>query len=298
MIRTLKSGDVVVFDERQHTVRLNGSTVYLQCGSKTIAIQRKRAEMLQRIENPPPPLLPRPPTAPLQSQPHMLSVSTTATTSTTTPVTKAAATTATADDKRERLKALLLKSCAADVDVEKLCDEVINTLADSVARGGVYLIRIESVAGKPVQFRRAGAETDEFVLAKFGKADVYADRFRQFKFTYSVAMKVDGNTTMEAALKRQIPANWKQNYFDLSTRNSTVLKRIGCEGNNGPSEWRIMRRTTYDEIKRRADAGLINSLNWQHQLQVAQPILIKEKELELDVGAAAKLVNSKMFQIY
>lgn len=287
MNRTLKSGEIVVFDDKHHVVRLNGSTVYLTCGSNTISIARKRAELLTRVTT----SVSSTPVSPTKQATTSTST-TTATTTTTIAVTKSA------EDKREKLKGLLKKNCLAEIDLEKLCDEVMDALGDGKSKGGVYLVRIDEVAGKSVKFWRGDTETDEFVLVKFGKADVYADRFRQFKFQFTVAMKVDGNTTMESELKRTIPANWKLYYFDMSKKNATVLKAIGCEGNNGPSEWRIMRRASYEEIKRRADAELINSLNWRHHLQIANPLMIKEKELKIEVGIAGQLVNSKMFQVY
>lgn len=286
MNRTLKSGDVVELDGVVYAARLNGSTVYLHCGSRRISVSRNKAERLPRIKRA---------NGESMSVTSTMSESSTSATSTTTTALAPAPTT---DAKRHRLRELLKKNCVTDVDLEKLCDDVLVALGEGSSKGGVYLIQIVEVAGKLVKFWRNGKETDEFVLVKFGKADVYADRFRQFKFKFNVTMKVDGNTTMESALKRTIPANWKSYFFDASKKNTTVLKEIGCQGNNGPSEWRIMRRTTHDDIKQRADAGLINSLNWSNQLKVANPLEIKEKEITMQVGAISQLVNSIMFQVY
>ena len=299
MATRLASGDKVVLDGVTYRVKLNGNRVYMRdlaSNATLFTVSRTLAEELPRAGAPaaaaaapllpPPPAPPAPPAAIVATPPPAAPVIV------IMPVQQFAV-----DARMIELRALLAAAARDDVDVDALLASVIDSVITRNTLGGSYLVRITHIAGVPVRFERNGMPTDEYVLSKIGHADNYAARMGQFTFGYEVALRVDGESTMEDALKRMIPANWKRYYFDDAERGQTVLRAIGAPGNNGPTEWRVMRRTTYEMLRTRAPH--INSFNWRAQMTMHHAAeRIPERALRIHMGTGAPRVNLKMLDVY
>lgn len=282
-IPPLKTNDLVLYGGKQYNVKLNGKNVYMRLDGKKFTLGRKRAEALPRVQSPIPVV------AVVQAERP---------TTAAQPVVKPAkaSTGSQPTDKMAQLRALLATTMRDGVDVDEVTKKVAAIFISANKLGGVYLIQVTKVAGKPIEFLLNGKVTEDFVMVKIGKADDYKVRFGQFKFGYREVLRVDGDTTMEAALKRTIPANWMRYFFEGGSQKETVLKAIGIPGNNGPTEWRIMRKSTLESIHARRDS--INSLNWQKELHLTDPVSVGEKEMTLRIGGDKERTNLIMLQIF
>jgi hypothetical protein len=285
MTEPLKTNDIVIYEGKKYNVRLNGTTVFMRSTEPQFTVKRSIAEKLPRV--------PVDPTNPEIAQIMAAAAKEPrrggrrARTPSDVPVP---------EDKVSKLRTLLtasIKSNEAEISalVDKICDLFIN----KNTLGGVYMIRLDEVAGKPIKFFVGGKETNDFVMIKLGKADNYTTRFSQFSFKYTEVLRIDGDTTMEVELKRMLPCNWKPYFYNASMRKDAVLKAIGIPGNNGPSEWRIVKKSTYDSIV--AKAKHINSLNWQKELTFANSVKFDEKAFEIEVGSDKRRHNSIILEI-
>lgn len=116
--------------------------------------------------------------------------------------------------------------------------------------GGVYMIQIKSIKGRPISFTDNCGRGDRMVLIKFGRADNYKNRFSQFGFEYEEIFKINGDNCMEATLKQLFPPNFKNNFFKgakVATLKQYFSMPASC--NPGFTEWRIMSREFVDDIK-------------------------------------------------
>lgn len=278
--KKLKTGDIVVYEGKQYNVKLNGTVVYMRSSEPQFTVKREVAESLPRVGK------------------ETLAE----------PIKQADATCRVLkarrewrakqvpEDKMGKLFALL--SSMTSLEEKTLLDlttKIADIFVSKNSLGGVYLIRIDEVAGRPIKFFVDDKESSDFVMIKVGKADNYAHRFSQFTFKFTEVLRIDGDTTMEAALKSMIPANWKSYYYNDAMRKETVLRQIGIPGNNGPTEWRIMRKKTFETIAARASQ--INSLNWQKELNFVDALVLDEKRLELEVGSDRRRANYKILEV-
>jgi len=286
--RSLKTNDVVIYNDKQYNVKLNGNRVYMRSDEPQFTIERSVAEALVRVEpaNASPELArPVKKNNVIAAQPATVVVA---------PAREVAA--KPVDDKIEKLRALLQSRTQLPAsELAKLVNDVCDVFVNKNTLGGVYMIRITEVAGKPIKFFFRGKETNDFVMIKFGKADSFTTRFSQFSFKFTEVLRVDGDTTMEAELKNMFPCNWKPCFYDYGVRKQTILKWIGIPGNNAPTEWRILSRKTYEEIL--AKAAKVNSLNWQKELHCTKKLLLDEKQLEIEVGSDKRRINNKLLEI-
>jgi len=192
---------------------------------------------------------------------------------------------AAAENKIVLVRAILKEALASktDAELDALANRVCDVFVDKSTVGGVYFIRITEIAGKPVQFFGAdGKETQDYVLTKIGRADNIRKRFVDFKFKFDEVLRINGNNTMEAELKRMIPANFSRYFFPAGTTRNAILKMIGLPGNNAPTEWRVLSRKTYDAIC--AKAATINSLNWRTELRLSVVAKLPEHSLSIKMG--------------
>lgn len=288
----LRSGMLVELNSQHWTVKLNGSTVYLsRDGEKRIAVSRSKAESMPRVE-------------PGQAAETSASATASATASasasavaSSTKPSRAASQTdaAQSGDHEAKLLALLDGNLKETVDAGALVKQICGLFTNNNTRGGVYMILITAIAGRPVTFCERGAPTDAYVLVKFGRADNFAKRFGQFTFRYTEVLRIDGPSTMEAELKSMVPANWMRQFHGPAVRTTDVLKRIGHPGNNAPSEWRIMSRAAYESVL--TMAGYITSLNWRTLLRFPKRATLDEKTLTVQTGKDIPRANLTLLDI-
>jgi hypothetical protein len=273
----LRTGDIVRYNDKLYNVKLNGKNVFMRSDAPHFTVKREVAEALPRdwrgeIANTP---------APAREKDEKKK--------------KQEVAAVQPEDKVAKLRALLADKLKDDTKLDELVEQACSIFVSGNKVGGVYMIHITEIADKPVVFVENGKETSDYVLIKIGKADNFAERFRQFSFKYTEVFRVDGDTTMEADLKRMIPANWKSYYFGTGSTKHQVLSRLGIPGNNGPTEWRIMTKKTFDAIV--AKAPKINSLNWRRELFFDKPLKLDEKALTMHMGVDKPRANSVRLEI-
>ena len=324
-VAALTSGANLVYEGKTYKVKLNGSSVYLidpsaPKDSKPGSIARVKAEMLWFHQNPSGGAPAVPTVAPgvftVAQAAAAAAASPTEAEKKTQRVRKprirkprkarkaaaAAVAESASEDKTAQVRAILKEALAGKTDAE--LDALVNRVRDVFINkdkvGGVYLIRITKIAGQPVQFfdtaAAVGKETPDYVLVKIGRADNIRKRFGQFDFEFDEVLRINGDNTMEAELKRMVPANFSRYFFPAGTTRNALLKLIGLEGNNAPTEWRVMTRKTYDALV--AKAAAINSLNWRTELKLPVVLKAAEKSLSLKLGTeAAPRANLVMMEI-
>jgi hypothetical protein len=181
-------------------------------------------------------------------------------------------------------------------EIEQSIADVLALFVDGNTEGGVYLIQITGVSGKPVIFHKNGKTTQDYVLVKIGRADNYKNRFSQFKFQYKRVLTINGANTMEKDLKTLIPANFKSYFFGVGTKKEKVDRAFGIMGgNNGATEWRVMTKKTFDAIVAQADK--INSLNWREKLALAQDHKLDEKTLSIALQDTVICTNTVILSV-
>jgi hypothetical protein len=316
MSALLASGACLIYEGTSYKVKLNGSRILLsdvENKKAATSITRQKAEQLWFEQNPP-----------KKGEPEAAAAASTssasATSSTTTPelvipsvvvTTKTKArpprvrktrkqAAAVVEDKVAKVRALLkeaLPQTTTDAEIETVVNRVCDVFVNKTTVGGVYFIRITEIAGKPVQFFGAdGKETHDYVLVKLGRADNFRSRFGQFKFKFDEVLRINGDNTMEAELKRMIPANFSRYFFPTGTTRMALLKLIGIPGNNGPTEWRVLSRKTYDALFSKAPT--INSLNWRTELRLTVVEKLPEHSLTIKMGTDVGVrSNSIMVEI-
>jgi hypothetical protein len=277
MTEPLKSGDQVIYNDIQYTVKLNGTTVYLTGADRKLSLSRTVAEKLKRVGHIEPRTSPKlqPKAKPAASP----------------PLTEKK----TAETRDSRLRALIADKLKDQVDVDDLIRRVSEVFVNTNKVGGVYMLRITEIAGQPLVFRENGKETDDYVLIKFGRADDFKKRFGQFKFKFTEVLRIDGDTTMEAELKKMIPANWVRYYYGAANKRG-VMKALGIKGNNGPTEWRLMTKKTHDAIV--AKAATITSLNWKTELALSDAVKLDKDVLALKFGKDELRANTAPLELF
>jgi len=321
MSALLASGACLIYEGTSYKVKLNGSRILLsdvENKKAATSITRQKAEQLWFEQNPPKKGEPEAAAAASTSSASATSSTTTpelvipsVVVTTTTTTTKArqprvrkprkqAAVVVVVDDKVAKVRALLkdaLPKTATDAEIEAVVNRVCDVFVNKTTVGGVYFICITEIAGKPVQFFGAdGKETHDYVLVKLGRADNFRSRFGQFKFKFDEVLRINGDNTMEAELKRMIPANFSRYFFPTGTTRMALLKLIGIPGNNGPTEWRVLSRKTYDALFSKAPT--INSLNWRTELRLTVVEKLPEHSLTIKMGTDVGVrSNSIMVEI-
>jgi len=285
MTQPLKTNDIVEYEGKKYNVRLNGTVVYMRSSEPQFTIRRALAEKLPRV-----------PVDPADAEVAQIMNSVAEVTKRTRKPRASLRAVIEPEDKVAKLRDLVVRNVKMnDTDIASLVEKICDLFVNKNNLGGVYMIRITEVAGKPIKFFVNGKETPDYVMIKLGKADNYTMRFSQFTFKYTEVLRIDGDTTMEMEMKRLIPCNWKPYFYNDAMKKTSVLKAIGIPGNNGPTEWRIMKKATYDAIV--AKAARINSLNWQKELYYTTPVVFDEKSFEIEVGSDKRRHNDKILEI-